>query len=81
VRPEGLGKLKELIHLIGYRTRDLPACSIMPQPHKQNRSSRSGPYEGHVLGQRTDRQTDCVPGNNFPYFSELENEPIVVAKC
>jgi hypothetical protein len=27
VRPEGLGKLKE-IHLIRSRTRDLPACSI-----------------------------------------------------
>jgi hypothetical protein len=27
VRPEGLGKLKELIHLIGS-----PACSIVPQP-------------------------------------------------
>jgi hypothetical protein len=28
-RPEGLGKLKKKkIHLIGFRTRDLPACSI-----------------------------------------------------
>jgi hypothetical protein len=27
----GLGKLKK-IHLIGTRTRDLPACSIVPQP-------------------------------------------------
>jgi hypothetical protein len=31
VRPEGLGKL-EKIHLIGTRSRDLPACSIVPQP-------------------------------------------------
>jgi hypothetical protein len=31
VRLEGLGKLKK-IHLIGTRTRDLPACSIVPQP-------------------------------------------------
>jgi hypothetical protein len=29
LRPEGLGKFKELIHLIGYRTRDLPSCSIV----------------------------------------------------
>jgi hypothetical protein len=29
VRPEGLGKLKKLIHLIGAQTRDLPACSIV----------------------------------------------------
>jgi hypothetical protein len=28
---EGLGKLKK-IHLIGIRSRDLPACSIVPQP-------------------------------------------------
>jgi hypothetical protein len=31
VRPEGLGKLKK-IHLIGARSRDLPVCSIVPQP-------------------------------------------------
>jgi hypothetical protein len=31
VRLEGLGRLKK-IHLIGIRTRDLPACSIVPQP-------------------------------------------------
>jgi hypothetical protein len=32
VRLEGLSKLKEKIRLIGTRTRDLPACSIVPQP-------------------------------------------------
>jgi hypothetical protein len=31
VRPEELGKL-EKIHLIGTRSRDLPVCSIVPQP-------------------------------------------------
>jgi hypothetical protein len=31
VRPEVLGKL-EKIHLIGTRSRDLPACSIVPYP-------------------------------------------------
>jgi hypothetical protein len=31
VRLEGLGQLKK-IHLIGTWTRDLPACSIVPQP-------------------------------------------------
>jgi hypothetical protein len=31
VRLEGLGKLKKN-YLIGTRTRDLPACSIVPQP-------------------------------------------------
>jgi hypothetical protein len=32
VRLEMLGKLKKFNHLIGSRTRDLPACSILPQP-------------------------------------------------
>jgi hypothetical protein len=29
---EGLGKLKKSNNLIENRTRDLPACSIVPQP-------------------------------------------------
>jgi hypothetical protein len=29
VRLEGLGKLEEISYLIGTRTRDLPACSIL----------------------------------------------------
>jgi hypothetical protein len=32
VRLEGLRQLKKIIHLIGTRTRDLPVCSIVPQP-------------------------------------------------
>jgi hypothetical protein len=32
VRPEGLGKLKTLINFILSRTRDLPACNIVPHP-------------------------------------------------
>jgi hypothetical protein len=35
MRLEGLGKLKK-IHLIGTRSRDLPAYSIMPQPRMIN---------------------------------------------
>jgi hypothetical protein len=31
MRMEGLGKLKKTL-LIGTRIRDLPACSILPQP-------------------------------------------------
>jgi hypothetical protein len=30
VLPEGLGKLKKLINLIGSGIRDLPACSVVP---------------------------------------------------
>jgi hypothetical protein len=32
VRLEGLSQLKKSNNLIGIRTRDLPACSIVPQP-------------------------------------------------
>jgi hypothetical protein len=32
MRLEGLGKLKKFIHLIGSRTRDLPAYITVPQP-------------------------------------------------
>jgi hypothetical protein len=32
MRPEGLSKLKKFIHLIGFRTCDLPACSIVLEP-------------------------------------------------
>jgi hypothetical protein len=32
VRLEGLGQLKKSNELIGNRTRDLPGCSIAPQP-------------------------------------------------
>jgi hypothetical protein len=32
VRPEEVGQLKKFIYLIGSRTRDLPACSIVPEP-------------------------------------------------
>jgi hypothetical protein len=32
MRLEGLGKLKKSNDLIGIRTRDLPACSVVPQP-------------------------------------------------
>jgi hypothetical protein len=34
LRLELLGKLKKSNDLIGNRTRDLPACSIVPQPTK-----------------------------------------------
>jgi hypothetical protein len=31
VRLKGLGQLRKIITLFGNRTRDLPACSIVPQ--------------------------------------------------
>jgi hypothetical protein len=32
MRLQGLGKLKEVSSVIKNRTRDLPACGIVPQP-------------------------------------------------
>jgi hypothetical protein len=40
VRLEGLGKLKTYNDLIGNQTRDLPACSIVPQPSTLQRAPR-----------------------------------------
>jgi hypothetical protein len=37
---EGLDKLKIFSYLIENQTRDLPTCSIMPQPTRQPRASR-----------------------------------------
>jgi hypothetical protein len=34
---EGLGNRKKFVHLIGSRTRDLPACSIAPRVACENR--------------------------------------------
>jgi hypothetical protein len=40
VRLEGLGQLKKSNELIGIRTRDLPACDIVPQPTTLPRAPR-----------------------------------------
>jgi hypothetical protein len=42
VRPEGLGKLKTFIHLIGSRTRDLATCSIVPLTTALTRARNNG---------------------------------------
>jgi hypothetical protein len=44
VRMEGVGKLK-IIRLVGTRTRDIPTCSIVPQPTTLPRA----PWETAVL--------------------------------
>jgi hypothetical protein len=40
VRMGGLGKLKKSNDLIGNRTRDLPACSVVPQPTMNDKKAR-----------------------------------------
>jgi hypothetical protein len=51
VQPEVSGKLIKIIHLIGYRTRDLPACSIVLN-HVSN-SIPSAPF--YLLGPKIER--------------------------
>jgi hypothetical protein len=41
VRLEGLGQLRKSNDLIGNRTHDLPACSIVPQPTTLPRAPRT----------------------------------------
>jgi hypothetical protein len=43
LRLEELGKLKKFNDLIGNRIRDLPACSIVPQPTTLPRALRGLP--------------------------------------
>jgi hypothetical protein len=47
VRPERLGKFKKFVHFFRSRTRDLPACSIVPSEIK-NRKKKE------VLGELAD---------------------------
>jgi hypothetical protein len=48
VRLEGLRQLKKFNYLIGNRTRDLPACSIVPQPTTLPRAP-AGNYTEFIL--------------------------------
>jgi hypothetical protein len=48
---EGLGQLKNAMILSGIETRDLTACSIMPQPTTLPRAPRTGLYRVKIRGQ------------------------------
>jgi hypothetical protein len=48
VRLEGLYQLKK-IHIIGTRSRDLPACSIVPQATTPPRAPKGDPIYSNVL--------------------------------
>jgi hypothetical protein len=61
VRPEGFGKL-EKIHLIGTRSRDLPVCSLVPQPLRY----RESPYGWFdCLFNDTVRNSDYIASNKI----------------
>jgi hypothetical protein len=58
---EGLGQLKKRIHLIGTRTRDLPTCSIVPQPTTLPRGNNNSPSTqltgvNHTLRRQSNRK-------------------------
>jgi hypothetical protein len=53
VRLEGLGQLKKFNDLIGDQTRDLPTCSIVPQPTTLLRAP-AGSIFNHFKGPRCD---------------------------
>jgi hypothetical protein len=66
VQLEGLGELEKSGDLIGIRTRDLPACSVVPQPTrlplwKQWVLSYEGKKQVRVLG------TICVYASFQPF--------------
>jgi hypothetical protein len=66
VRLEGLRKLK-IIHLNGTRTRDLPACSIVPQPTTLPRT----PYVKNSENVRKHR--DRLSCNDLPFVPTATN--------
>jgi hypothetical protein len=65
VRPEGLGKLIKIIHLIGSRTRDLPACSIVPQPLRYRVSKEHVKYE-KAMNKEEEKTRLLVRKRNLP---------------
>jgi hypothetical protein len=71
-RLEGLGQLKK-IHFIGTRTRNLPACSIVPQPTKLPRAPHS--YKNRRLIRRP--PSICVCLVQHPWGAT--NQPAVLS--
>jgi hypothetical protein len=57
LRLDGLGKLKKSNYLIGNRTRDFPACSIVPKP-------TTLPPHVHLLKKLNDTVTNWTPRPN-----------------
>jgi hypothetical protein len=64
VRLEGLSQLKK-IHLIGIRSRDLPSCSIVPQPTTLPRAPREYIVENIFFKCLTNIEIAIFRFNNF----------------
>jgi hypothetical protein len=61
VRLEVLGKLKKEIHLIGTRTRDLLACSIVPQQTTPPRARHFRAGKGRPVRKADNLTAICEP--------------------
>jgi hypothetical protein len=78
VRLKGLGKLKK-IHLIGTRTRDLPVCSIVPQPTTLPRGPNIWTW---VILNWNEVRTSCLPQRDStasPYSDVVTGFNLVLA--
>jgi hypothetical protein len=69
VRLDGLGKMKEFNDLIGTRTRDLPACSTVPQQTMlqrapQNKVEKEKERDGENYKKVKEKQEN---GRNRPF--------------
>jgi hypothetical protein len=70
LRLEGLDKLK--IHLIGIRSRDLPACSIVPQPTTLPRAPDV--YRGvHLFKNGYQLRTNLLKDENYDLLADSHN--------
>jgi hypothetical protein len=69
VRLEELGKLKKLNDFIGTRIRDLPACSIMPQPTTLPRAPKVHKYREFIgFEMRTNEVAELRLKNQCVWF-------------
>jgi hypothetical protein len=77
VRLEGLGQLKKSNYLIGTRSRDLPACSTVPQPTTLLRApSDSGGYEEfYLLGYNIWLSVESKPHDSYWLLAWLTLRP------
>jgi hypothetical protein len=78
VRPEGFGKSKQIIHINGSRTRDLPFCSTVPEPLRY----RVLPYTENMDLVETEVRNDRA-GEDHPYrtAAQFHYDRPIRARC
>jgi hypothetical protein len=80
VRLEGLGQLKKSNDLIGYRTRDLPACSIVPQPTTLPRAAFSCEFACKAVIWQRGSTHIAIHGHFFESGIACETGPRLVGR-